>query len=93
MVWFDFVEDYLNFKKRVDDQYGLLFGFDYNALFQAATESLGDDQAAGGVSRLFAQWTLAGRDSENTGRLVYKIENRHRLGTDIAPKDLGFERT
>jgi len=85
----DLVDRYFDFKERVEESYGLAFEFDYNALFQAATESLGDDQAAGGVLRLFGQWTLAGRDSESTGRLVYKIENRHRLGTDIAPQDLG----
>ena len=88
---FDFVEDYLNFKKRVDDQYGLLFGFDYNALYQAATKSLNEDHAAGGVFRIFGQWTLIGRGSENKGTLIYKVENRHCLGTDIPSQDLGFE--
>jgi porin len=70
---------------------GLAFGFDYNALFQSATDSLGDDTAAGGVLRMFGRWRLVGKTSGNTGSLVYKVENRHRLGTDIAPQDLGFE--
>ena len=85
------IQDYFDFKRQVEEQYGLAFGFDYNALFQSATESPGEDTAAGGVLRLFGQWTLTGRGSNNTGTLVYKVENRHRLGTDIAPQDLGFE--
>jgi len=87
----DLLERYFGFKKRVEDMHGFSFGFDYNALFQAATDSLGEDTAAGGVLRAFGQWSLVNRDSENTGTLVYKVENRHRLGTDIAPKDLGDE--
>jgi len=82
---------YFDFKKRVEKDYGLAFGFDYNALYQAATGSLGKDSAASGALRMFGRWTLTGRDLENTGTFVYKFENRHRLGTDIAPQDLGPE--
>jgi len=85
------LDEYFGFKKRVEKEYGLAFGFDYNVLFQAATESLGEDTAAGGVFRAFGQWTLLGRDTEDTGTLVYKVENRHLLGTDISPQDLGSE--
>lgn len=82
---------YFDFKEKVNKNYGLAFGLDYNALFQAATASPGDDTAAGGAVRFFGRWTLLGRGSGNTGTLVYKVENRHRLGTDIAPQDLGTE--
>ena len=82
---------YRDFKARLKEKHGLKFGADYNALFQVATESPGEDTAAGGVLRFFGHWTLVGRNSGNTGALVYKVENRHRLGTDIAPQDLGFE--
>jgi len=85
------LDRYIGFKKRLEDVYGFSFGVDYNALFQAATESLGEDTAAGGVFRTYGRWTLVGRDSEDTGTLVYKVENRHRLGPDIAPKALGSE--
>lgn len=84
-------ERYFRFKNRVEEEYGFSFGFDFNALFQAARDSLREDKAAGGVFRAYGQWTLVGKDSENTGTLIYKVENRHRLGTDIAPKGLGSE--
>jgi porin len=87
----DLLDRYFGFKRQVRQEYGFSFGFDYNALLQYATQSLGEDTAAGGVFRAFGQWTLVGGGTENTGTLVYKVENRHRLGTDIAPQDLGFE--
>ncbi len=55
------------------------------------SDSPGEDNAAGGIFRFFGNWTVIGRDSGNTGSVVYKIENRHTLGTYIAPQDLGFE--
>lgn len=82
--WFDFKSD-------LKEKIGLTFGADYNALFQAATESPGEDTAASGAFRFFGQWELIGRGSADSGSLVYKVENRHRLGTDIAPQTLGPE--
>ena len=85
------LDDYFAFKKRMEDAYGFGFGFDYFALIQAATESPGEDTAAGGVFRAYGRWALIGRDSENTGTFVYKVENRQHLGTDIVPQALGGE--
>ena len=82
---------YFNLQKRIKNKYGLAFSFDYHALIQTATESLGDKTAASGVVRFFGKWELVGRDSGNTGSFVFKVENRHRLGTDIAPVALGSE--
>lgn len=84
-------ERYFDFKNRLEGEYGFSFGFDYNALFQAVSDSLGDDTAVGGVFRAYGQWKLIGKDSVNTGTLVYKVENRHSLGTAVAPKGLGGE--
>jgi porin len=82
--WFDW-------KGSLNENYGLSFGLDYTALVQAVTESPGEDSAAGGIFRFFGNWTVIGRDSGNTGSIVFKVENRHTLGTDIPPQDLGFE--
>ena len=82
--WFDW-------KGRLNKDHGLSFGLDYTALAQAVSDSPGEDGAAGGIFRFFGNWTLIGRDSGNTGSIVYKVENRQRLGTDIAPQNLGFE--
>jgi len=82
--WFDF-------KGRVNKRIGLAFGLDYTAIYQIATKSPGEDDAAGGIFRFFGSWTLFGRDSGNTGTFTYKVENRHGLGTEIVPQNLGFE--
>ena len=85
------LDRYFGFKQQVGEDYGFSFGFDYNALFQAASDSLAENTAASGVFRAYGSWTLVGKDSGDTGTLVYKVENRHHMGTDIAPKDLGAE--
>ena len=82
--WFDW-------KGGLKEDYGLSFGLDYTALGQKASDSLGKDNAAGGIFRFFGNWTVFGRESGNTGSIVFKVENRHRLGTDVAPQNLGFE--
>ncbi len=85
------LKPWFGWKGNLNKDYGLSFGLDYTALAQGVNESLGEDNAAGGIFRFFGNWTVIGRDSGNTGSIVYKVENRHRLGTDIAPQDLGFE--
>ena len=83
--WFDW-------KRGINERYALRLGLDYNMLYQGASASLTDtDNAASGALRLFGQWTPVGRGTRDTGTLVFKVENRHKIGTDIPPADLGFE--
>ena len=77
-------------KARLKERSGLDFGFDYNTLGFAATESLGDDTSASGVFRFYGTWDLVGRDGPNTGSLVFKIENRHAY-TEVTPSEFGTE--
>jgi len=85
------LKPYFDFKSALDASYGLSFGFDYTALYQVASSSLGKKDAAGGIFRAFGVWTLTGRGTRDTGALVYKVESRHTLGTDTPPQGLGFE--
>jgi porin len=82
--WYDF-------KKRANDKVGLQFGVHYAALYQGATSSLGEQQAASGKLDLSMQWTLLGRKTGYAGTLVGKVEYRHRLGTQIPPSELAQE--
>jgi len=86
-----YMQPYYDFKARVAKKNGFAFGADYNALYQNASKSPGEDNAASGVLRFYGTWTLVGRDTPDHGSLVYKVENRHRLGTDIAPQQLAGE--
>jgi porin len=82
---------YFDWKARLQEDHGLSFGMDYTALVQGASNSPGEDSAAGGIFRLFGNWTLLGHGTSNTGSIVFKGESRHRLGTDVPPSALGFE--
>ncbi|WP_171728259.1 carbohydrate porin [Ruegeria sp. HKCCD7296] len=71
---------------------GLNLSFDYQALYQKSSDSLsGTDEAASGQARIIGNWALFNRGSENAGSFVFILENRHRLGTDIAPGGLAGE--
>ena len=82
---------WMAYKNRVKQEHGLEFGFDYNTLFQHADGSLtGNRDAASGIFRAFADWTLVGRGTKNTGALIVKVENRQRWDAPIPPSQLGF---
>lgn len=70
-------------KDRLRKRYGLTLGGDYNALYQALSDSDGENDAASGVIRLYGTWTPVREEGKPSGTLVFKVENRHRLGTTI----------
>jgi porin len=79
-----------DWKASVKDRTGLDFGLDFIALGYVASESVGEDTAASGVLRLFGEWELTGRGTENTGTLVFKVDYRHKLDT-VPVKDFAGE--
>ena len=87
----DHFDPWYRFKERLNDCQGLQFNIDESMFYQVATDSLGEHDAASGLVRVYGQWELLGRGSENPGLVVFKGENRHRIGTSITPFDLGFE--
>ncbi|WP_261817052.1 carbohydrate porin [Vibrio gallicus] len=70
---------------------GLTFGLDYNALSLASKDGVAGNSvdASSGVVRFYGAWDLIGRDSGNTGGIVWKVEHRHAY-SDTAPKGFGF---
>ncbi|MGF1727654.1 carbohydrate porin [Photobacterium nomapromontoriensis] len=72
-------------------QNGVTLGIDYNAVgFISANGSEGNSVSTrGGVARFYGQWDAVGRDTPNTGSLVWKIEHRHAY-SDYPPKDYAF---
>jgi porin len=85
------LKPWFGFKKRVHDEYGLSYSLDYQTLYQIVNTSPGEDDAASGSFRFYGSWTLLSRGTDNTGSLIYKVEHRHRLGTEINPQALGAE--
>jgi len=78
-------------KRKLHSDYGLSFAADYQALYQSVDDSAGANNALGGIFRLYGSWNLVGEEGGDSGNLVFKAENRHRSGSDVAPQDLGFE--
>ncbi len=82
-------------KAELRDGIGLDLGFDYQAAYQLGTSSVtGIDEGAAGHARLIGNWTLFDRDGANPGKLVFILENRHRLGKKSTPaalaSDIGY---
>jgi len=70
---------------------GLAYGLNYSTLYQAADNAVGEDSAWGGILQLPASWTvMSDQDKGSSGAFVLKLENRHRISTDLAPQDLGL---
>lgn len=66
------------------------FSINYAATYQGGTDSLTEDEAASGIFQLPISWTLTGRDTANTGTLVFNLESRDAFGSRVAPQDFGF---
>jgi porin len=85
------LQPWVAWKKKINEQYGLQLGTDYSVLYQGASESLtGERNAASGIFRIFGKWNLVGRGTENTGALVFNVNHRHKIETDITPQKLGL---
>lgn len=79
------------FKTQVGQDCGLQFGLDETILYQAVDTSPGTDAAASGILRIFGQLELLGRGTDHSGSVVFKAEDRHRIGTDVTPFTLGLQ--
>ena len=81
--------DLPSLRERLMEEHGFSYSINYAALYQTANKSLGDDEAASGIFQLPISWTLTGRESGNTGTLVFNLESRDAF-LDVAPQDFGF---
>jgi porin len=71
-------------KERLQSEHGLSLGADLNVLMHQIDESLGANDGVTGVARFYGHWALVGRDDPtDVGSLVFKVEYRDALGTDI----------
>ena len=64
--------------RRILDLDGFDFSVDYNALGFWATDGVGRTESGSGVVRAYGKWDLVGRDTKDVGRLVFKMESRHK---------------
>lgn len=85
------LQAFYDFKESLKRDHGITLGLDYNILYQYVDPSAGESNAAGGVFRFYGGWAPSGISASHPGSLVFKLEHRHRLGTDIAPKQIAGE--
>jgi len=82
--------DYLSRQLNVlDEKTGLRLAFPYTMAFQQATGGPGDRYGGAGDMDLMSSWTLVGRGTKNTGRLVFTAEYRFAIGSQPPTALLG----
>jgi porin len=78
-------------KESVMRDRGLAYGINLSMLYQKANNAVGEDDALGGILQLPASWTVMNDAQKgSSGTFVFKLENRQRISTDLAPQDLGL---
>lgn len=70
---------------------GLRLRFAFTTVFQQASAGPGDRNGWAGDLDIMSDWTLLGRGTPNTGRLIITGEYRFKMFTDITPNALGPE--
>jgi porin len=90
----DVLRDYRAWKEQLYERTGISYTLDYSvgAAWPSNTIS-GENNFSSGAVRFYGNWEIAGRGTENTGSLVWKIEHRHAytaLPAKAAGKDIGY---
>ena len=86
-----FAHGYFDWKDRIREENGVGIGGDYSFAYLKASDSLGEDDAFGGMYRFFGSWEAFNDGNGNSGALIWKLEHRHAYGSNIPPGSLGFE--
>lgn len=76
-------------KKELEGRTGLSFGFDNQIQYLGTNSDKTPSYAASNVFRFYGTWTATGRGTPNDGALVFKVENRSAIGSDISTQALG----
>ena len=67
----DGLQGWYDMKRRLNEQSGIQFGFDYNSLYQSADEAQTDDSSAwSGVFRVLGTWELFNKGETDVGTLI-----------------------
>jgi porin len=86
------LKPWYDWKADLKERSGFSFGFNAQMVFAGVSDALGDeDDAAGGVYRLQGEWALFGRDTGHPGSIIFRIENRSKIGSGIPPASLRSE--
>jgi porin len=86
-----FFDGYFDWKRQINEDYGVSFGLHFYGLAQKASDSLPgrDDDAFGNIFRFLGNWTLFKYDNGNLGRIEWRLESRSDMFGFQAPGSLG----
>ena len=82
---------YYGLKKKLREKSRIALGTDYMFLNQLASFSFSDKWATSGIFRFYGTWDALITENGYNGSLIFKIENRHRIGNGQIPRQLGYE--
>ena len=86
------LKPWYDWKVALKDRTGFSFGVNAQMLYLGASNVTGDeDDSAGGIYRLQGEWVLFGRGSDHPGSIVFRLENRSKIGSGIPPASLRGE--
>jgi porin len=86
------LKGWYDMKRRLNEESGVQFGFDYNSLYQYADGAITkDDSAWSGAFRILGSWDLVNKGETNVGTLVFGLENRHNISDRIPPSALASQ--
>ncbi len=83
------LEGFQAWKKDLEGRTGLSFGFDDQVQYLGTNSDRSPSDAASNVFRFYGTWMAVGRGKLNDGALVFKVENRSAIGSDISTQALG----
>jgi porin len=87
-----YLKSWYDWKERLKERSGFSFGINAQMLYLDASDALGeDDAAAGGIYRLQGEWVLFDRGGDYPGSIVFRVENRSKIGSGIPPASLRSE--
>jgi len=89
---FSAFQPYFDWKRGLNEDYGLKLGFNVFLLHQQASAHVGEDQknhTTGGIYRFQGSWTAFGRGTGHPGQLEWRIESRSDIGGGPAPAQFG----
>jgi porin len=75
---------FLQHTRSLEEATGLRVGFAYTMIFQQATAGAGIRHGVSGDFDIMFDWTLVGRGTKDTGRAIFTVEDRFKVGPNPA---------
>ena len=87
-----YLKSWYDWKTALQERSGISFGLNAQMVYAGVSDALGaEDDAASGIYRLQGEWALFGRGSDHPGSIVFRLENRSKIGSGIPPASLRGE--